>query len=269
MDIPVGVKIKKIRKETPFVRTFVFEHPLGAKPGQFVNLWIPGVDEKPFSVSYDDGKVFWLTIASVGPFTRALFELRAGDKVGIRGPYGKGFEFQSGQKLVLVAGGYGAAPLFFAAGEASKKKCKVDFIAGARTEVQLLFIKQILELKNINLHITTDDGSAGRKGRCTEVLLELARGRKNRGKIDWIFACGPELMLKKVSDIAHEHKIRTQISLERYMKCGIGLCGQCCVDGLGIRICQEGPVLKNDLLRKIPEFGKYHRNSVGKKLYFC
>jgi len=284
-DIPKVLKIKKVIVETPFVKTFVFDYKLGARPGQFVNLWLPMVDEKPMSVAYCDNKEFWVTMFAVGPFSKKMHTLKVGDLVGVRGPYGHGFSFEPRRRLLMVAGGYGAAPLYFLAHEAAKKGCKIDFVIGARSSEHLLFISRLKKLPNLRLHITTDDGSVGLKGYNTLVLEKLLkemssvgtkRGRDNvlvknimqarrvqNAQIDCVYTCGPELMMKKVSDMCWEAKVPAQISIERYMKCGFGVCGQCVVDESGIRMCKEGPVLSNDVARKIAEFGKYHRDSVG------
>src|SRR3989338_9452565 len=80
------LRIKKIVKENELTNTYIFDYPLHGKPGQFIMMWIPGVDEKPMSVAFDDGKEFWVTVCKVGPFREALHELKEGDKVGIRGP---------------------------------------------------------------------------------------------------------------------------------------------------------------------------------------
>jgi dihydroorotate dehydrogenase electron transfer subunit len=83
-----------------------------------------------------------------------------------------------------------------------------------------------------------------------------------------IVTCGPEIMMKKIADLADYHKIPAQFSLERYMKCGVGICGQCCVDNVGWRICKEGPVFWDDEVKLITEFGKYHRDAAGRKELF-
>lgn len=284
-DIPKVIKIKKVIVETPFVKTFIFEHKLGAKPGQFVNLWLPRIDEKPMSVAYCDNKEFWVTMFAVGSFSKKMHTLKAGDLVGVRGPYGHGFSFKKGQRLVMMAGGYGAAPLYNLTVQAVKAGCKIDFVIGARSKDHLLYLNRIKKLKNVKLHITTDDGSVGLKGYNTQVLEKLlaeaggprggAKGAKAKGakaaksaKIGCVYTCGPEMMMKKISDMCWEAKVPAQISIERYMKCGFGVCGQCCVDESGERMCKEGPVVDNAKARKIPEFGKYHRDSVGRVIKF-
>lgn len=263
---PVALKIKKIVQETETIRTFIFDYKLGAKPGQFVMMWIVGVDEKPFSVSFDNGKELWLTVAKVGLATEKLFELKEGDKVGIRGPFGTSYEFEKGDNLALVAGGYGAAPMYFVAREAIAKGCKVDFFIGARNKDLLLFAKKVTGLKNVNLHFSTNDGSAGFKGFVTEVLEKILKEKK--GKINKVFTCGPELMMKAVGEISQKYKAKCFMSVEKYMKCGLGVCGQCAIDDTGELVCKKGPVMPYDYVKKLPEFGKYHRDSVGKKVMF-
>jgi dihydroorotate dehydrogenase electron transfer subunit len=264
-DIPKAIPIKKIINETPHVKTFVFEHELKSQPGQFVNLWIPRVDEKPMSIAYDGGKEFWVTMFAVGPFSKLMHTLKVGDLVGVRGPYGKPFGFKKGQRLVMMAGGYGAAPLYNLTLKAIKQGCKVDFVVGARGKEHLLYLNRVKKLKNVKLHVATDDGSVGKKGYNTLILDELLKGKK---RIDCVYACGPEMMMKKISDMCAGAKVEAQLSIERYMKCGFGVCGQCCVDPKGQRMCMEGPVVHNALARKIVEFGKYHRDKTGKMHQF-
>lgn len=259
-----AVAIAKIVEENDCVRTFIFNHSVGAKPGQFVDLWVPGVNEKPFSVAYDDGKQLWLTICSVGPTTQELFKYKVGDKVGIRGPFGTEFKINEGDHLALVGGGYGAAPLYFVTKEALKKNCKVEFIVGARNKDLLLYTERIQALEGVKLHTATDDGSDGHHGYNTQVLEKVLED----GEVNMIMTCGPEMMMKRVSEIALEKEINAQISVERYMKCGFGICGNCTVDDLGIRTCMEGPVMDNEIVKTIDEFGKYHRDPQGKKHEF-
>ncbi len=267
-DIPQSTPIKKIIQETPFVKTFVFEYALGAKPGQFVNIWIPRVDEKPMSVAYCDEKEFWVTMFAVGPFSKRMHHLKVGDLVGIRGPYGSHFTFKKGEHLVMMAGGYGAAPLYFLTTEAVKAGCSVDFVVGARSKEHLLYLERIEKLPNVKLHITTDDGSVGEKGYNTLVLERLLNNEnipsKGSQKIDCVYTCGPEMMMKKISDMCFSAGVKAQVSIERYMKCGFGVCGQCCVDPDGERMCKKGPVVANDYAQKVTEFGKYHRDKSGK-----
>ncbi|PIR52816.1 dihydroorotate dehydrogenase electron transfer subunit [Candidatus Peregrinibacteria bacterium CG10_big_fil_rev_8_21_14_0_10_49_10] len=270
--LPKTYRIKNIVQETEMVRTYIFDGSLGAKPGQFVMVWLPGVDEKPFSVAFDDGAETKITFFAVGPMSEALAQAKKGDLVGLRGPFGTHYQWDAGDHIVLVAGGYGAAPMFFVASEAVKHGCTLEAIVGARGTEHLLYLKELESLKHVSLHVATDDGSMGHKGYNTEVLDELlqvaADPNTKDPPIDKVFACGPEMMLKAVLDISEKHRVPCQLSLERYMKCGFGICGNCVVDPLGIRLCVDGPVVKGEICRKIEEFGKYHRDDLGKKHEF-
>ncbi|MDO8468245.1 MAG: dihydroorotate dehydrogenase electron transfer subunit [Candidatus Peribacter sp.] len=260
--LPVTHRIASVKRETEQVTSFTFAVSLGAKPGQFVMVWLPGVDEVPMSIANDDGKQLQITFFAVGDTTKKLALLKKGDLVGLRGPFGTHYEWKPKQHLSLVAGGYGAAPMFFAASEAAKDQCTLTAIVGARSKEHLLYLDAFAKLKGTTVSVATDDGSQGHKGYNVELLSALLKGKK---KPDQVFACGPERMLVAVSDLCHEQKVPCQISLERYMKCGYGLCGNCTVDPLGIRLCTDGPVVKNELARTITEFGKYHRDHLGKK----
>lgn len=260
-DKPQLLKITKIVEENPSVKTFYFNYELGSKPGQFVMLWIPGIDQKPFSVGFDDDKSFGLTIFKRGPLTAKLFEMKEGDRVGISGPYGTSFLVKDNTHYVMVAGGYGAAPLGFLAEELQKKDgVTIDFCMGARSEDLLLFEKRMEKLPNVTMHISTDDGSKGHKGFITDLLPELIKENSIT------CTCGPELMEKKVLDLCNEKDTDCEVSIERYMKCGIGICGQCAVDDLGICMCKQGPVVRRELANKIKEFGHYHRDKSGAKI---
>lgn len=261
------------------VRTFTFDGSLGAKPGQFVMVWLPGVDEVPMSVAYDDGAVTKITFFAVGDMTNELAKKNVGDLVGLRGPFGTFYEWKPGDRIVLVAGGYGAAPMYFVAAESVDHGCTMEVIVGARGKEHLLYLKELETLPHVSLHVATNDGSVGHKGFNTEVLEKLLKACNGKGNeqratskratktdpIDQVFACGPEMMLKRVSEITAAYNVPSQLSLERYMKCGYGLCGNCVVDPLGIRLCCEGPVVKNAECVKILEFGAYHRDGIGKK----
>lgn len=264
--LPKTHRIAKITQETEHVKTFTFDVSLGARPGQFIMVWLPGYDEVPMSVAMDDGKHIKMTFFDVGDLTKELFKLKEGNLVGIRGPFGTQYEWKKKQHLILVAGGYGAAPMYFVANEAINDDCTIDFVVGARGKEHLLYLDEIRGLKNTTLHVATDDGSVGHKGYNTEVLETLLTAP--RSQLTSVFACGPEMMMKRISDICAQKNVECAMSLERYMKCGYGLCGNCVVDPLGIRLCIDGPVVKNEIVQKIEEFGKYHRDDLGKKHYF-
>ena len=266
--LPKTYRIKSVKKETPMVQTFTFEGSLGAKPGQFLMVWLPGVNEVPMSVADDDDAVTKITFFAVGGMTIELAKCKVGDLIGLRGPFGTHYEWKPGEHIALVAGGYGAAPLHFLAQAVEEGGCTVEVIVGARSKDYLLYLDELKALPHVTLHVTTDDGSAGFKGYNVHYLEQMITGQRPTEPINRVFGCGPERMLLALSDLCLKHKIPAQLSLERYMKCGFGLCGNCVVDPLGIRLCIEGPVVHNDLARKINELGQYHRDALGKKHQF-
>ncbi len=260
--LPKTCKILKISDTARDVKTFVLEcEDFGSLPGQFVNLWLPGVDEKPFSIAKDNGKELWLAISKVGPFTEKVFELKEGDSVGIRGPFGKGFSVLKNKKVALVAGGFGAAPLHFLGEEHQKNACDVHALIGARCDDLIVFNKECEE-SGFNTCIATDDGSCGEKGFVTNILENLLK----KEKIDMIQTCGPELMMKKVAEIAKANNVSCEVSVERYMKCGFGVCGQCVLNGK--RMCTDGPVVSGDFILSQSDFGSFKRGPEGQKIYF-
>ncbi|WP_297500988.1 dihydroorotate dehydrogenase electron transfer subunit [Thermococcus sp.] len=207
------------------VRAFRFNGEFDFRAGQFVMVWLPGVGEKPFSLAWRD----LIVVKRVGRFTSRLFELGEGDRLWIRGPYGRGFEAR-GEKVALVAGGIGIPPVYAFARQEKGNFKEVTLIYGARSrkEAVLLDIDEYVD----EVVVTTDDGSLGRKGFPTEVLVE--RG----GEFDWVYACGPEPLLREVLRVRNYRNV--QVSAERYMKCGIGVCGSC---SLGkYLVCRDGPV---------------------------
>jgi dihydroorotate dehydrogenase electron transfer subunit len=184
----------------------------------------------------------------VGAGTRAMARLRAGEVVDALGPLGRGFD-PPGEPAgcVLVGGGYGAAPLFFLAGELAARGCRVDLVIGAATAARLLDPGAAARLGD-RLTVTTDDGSAGHRGLVTDplpgLLAETGAAR--------VYACGPMPMLAAVSRLAAAAGVPCQVAVEEQMACGTGICFSCVlpVRGAGgsgeatrmARSCLEGPV---------------------------
>jgi dihydroorotate dehydrogenase electron transfer subunit len=194
-----------------------------------------------------------------GPFTKHLGKMRKGDVIGIRGPIGNGFEIK-GDRLLLVGGGIGTAPIAPLAEYANNQGKKVTVVVGATTKNELLFIDRIKKT-GAKIFITTNDGSMGKKGNTTDITKKLMEEKS----FDQCFACGPEIMMTKLLNQARNAGIPIQLSIERYFKCGIGICGHCAIDP-GLRVCTEGPVFTGDELGY--EFGRYHRDASGRKIIF-
>lgn len=234
------VKILGVEKETPKVKNFVLNTSIEAKPGQYVMVWIPGLNEKPFGVVNPSPLTF--SIAKVGPFTEAIHKLKLGDKMSFRGPYGKSFKTVQ-NKTLLVAGGYGVVPLYFLAlNSGSKNRKKVTAIIGAKTKSELAFIKKFRKL-GCKVLVSTDDGSSGFKGFTTELAEKLLR----KEKFSAIYSCGPMVMMKKIAELAKKNNTFCQISVESFFKCGgFGICGECCYNGH--IVCKEGPVFNGKIL---------------------
>lgn len=267
--LPIAATVKAIVQENEQVKTFVLDISVGAQPGQFVMVWIPRLNEKPFSVAMDNGVELHLAIADVGPFSHALHELKVGDKVGVRGPFGQPFTCEKGQHLAFLGGGYGAAPLYFFAHKAVAMGCTVEFVVGARRKDLLLYTEKAKQLKGVNVHVATNDGSEGFEGFNTVLLEQVVTAAKAAGTpVDCIYTCGPEIMMMKGMELAEREGMDAEISVERYMKCGFGVCGNCCVDGSGVPSCIAGPVMRLAEVKKLRDFGKYHRDHLGKKQYY-
>jgi dihydroorotate dehydrogenase electron transfer subunit len=258
MTLPQTIRICEIRDETRTIRTFVLDAEVPeAEPGQFIMLWLPGVDEKPMSVAHP--APLTLTVARVGPFTTALYERRVGDRVGWRGPYGRGFSLQKDRPALLVSGGCGVGPLYFLATQAVERDIPTTVALGARTALDLPYIEQFRAL-GVDLILATDDGSLGYKGYVTDAIPQSAICNSQ----SIIYACGPEPMLVAVHRLCRERAIPGQLSLERYMKCGFGICGQCAIDGY--LVCQDGPVFDVEQLDGLRDFGRAHRSATGRRL---
>jgi dihydroorotate dehydrogenase electron transfer subunit len=239
LNHPTIVTIEKVMDETPTVRTLVFSDDImpDALPGQFAMVWIPGVNELPMSVmiSKESGKAAF-TVRKHGPSSTGLFNVPVGGQIGIRGPYGNSFDIKNG-KLLLVGGGTGLVPMMRL----------------------LTFVKAHDLLKN-NPHrvlVSTDDGSYGEKGFVTDLVEKLV----SETHYDAVYVCGPEIMMYKTVQSAHSRNIFVQASLERMMKCGVGICGSCCV-GEDLA-CRDGTIFDGKHLSKNKEFGHLHRNKAG------
>ncbi len=206
---------------------------LDARPGQFVMLWLPGVDEKPLSLV--DNDPVSLAVVRVGPFTERMQHVRAGDVLYLRGPLGNGFTL-SGERPLLIAGGCGAAPLAFLAKMLKLEGRPFSVAIGARTAHELL-LEERFAAADADILVSTDDGSRGEQG----LVTDMAECRLALGEHDMVYACGPGPMLHRVTDLCRAYGVRGELSWEAYMRCGIGVCGSC-DRGDGLLVCRDGPV---------------------------
>lgn len=256
--LPRIATIKAIIDENPYTKTFVLDTVIAsATPGQFIMLWLPGIDEKPFALVACDPLT--ITVAAVGPFSRALHERQVGDQVGWRGPFGRGFDLNGASTPLLIGGGYGVAALYFAACELRKHHRTVIAAIGGRTAQDLLYENRMREI-GVQVEIATEDGSRGTPGFVTDAA------RPHLAHVSSILACGPEAMLVAILREALQKNIPAQLSVERYMKCGFGICGQCTLSGK--LVCQDGPVFTAKELSQLPEFGRVYRDASGAVHFF-
>jgi dihydroorotate dehydrogenase electron transfer subunit len=221
-----------------------------AGPGQFVHVLVPRLTScvlrRPFSIYKARGNTLTLLYKTVGQGTRALAELAVGERVNLLGPLGRGFPTdRRGILPVLVAGGYGVAPLSFLAGRLRTRG--VVFIGGASAD-DVLCVKDFRAL-GWDVRVATEDGSRGTKGLVTAPLDAWVK--RNRAQPLEFFACGPDGLLKAVGARAAKGGWKAWLSLDKHMGCGLGACLACVQkvrdkDGKEVwaRVCRDGPVFE-------------------------
>lgn len=231
---PIAVTVKEVIQENYRTVTIVTDVSVDAKPGQFIMVWHPDKAEKPFSITTSSPLSF--TVQEVGEFSQFLVcDLRAGEKIWYRGPFGDGvYKIVKGRKI-LVAGGCGCVPLY-ALAQSIKEQDGVGntlIIAGARDNKELLFVNKFCQL-GFEVEVATDDGSQGFHGNSVKLL------KQHLDQAACVYSCGPSPMLKALAAICKEKKVPIQVSLEEIMKCGFGVCGSCAREGK--LVCKDGPV---------------------------
>ncbi|MEM4329619.1 MAG: dihydroorotate dehydrogenase electron transfer subunit [Candidatus Bilamarchaeaceae archaeon] len=254
-DNVITAKINEVEKENDNITSYSIDYKIRAKPGQFIMIWLPQVGERPMGIAKDDPLT--ITVAHVGEVTNEIKKLKKGDLISFRGPFGNGFtKPEKSENILLIGGGTGVVPLYFLA---QKTECKsIKFVFGARSKNNLFYEKKLREVVD-ELIITTDDGSEGIKGNVLAAMEKI-----DLKKIDRIYTCGPEKMMAAVIRKADEFGIEAEASLERYMKCGLGICGSCMFGPY--RVCADGPIFDKKTLLKIPDFGSYKRDATGRKI---
>jgi dihydroorotate dehydrogenase electron transfer subunit len=244
-------QIESVKTENPTTKTYTFTDPrcAKAKPGQFLMLWIPQIDEIPLSIMNTHGNQVSVTVKNIGDATHHLHQKKKGDTIGIRGPFGNYFTQHNGNVL-LIGGGTGTAPLLYLAKQLATKTKRLSFIMGAKTRNELLFLNQLEPLCTEPPTATTEDGTYGLKCLATQPLEQLL-AEKGTAKIDMIYTCGPERMTRQVFNLTEKHHIPLEASLERLMRCGIGICGSCMIGKY--RVCKDGPVFNTQQLRQVKD----------------
>ncbi len=233
---------------------------LGHEPGQFVEVSIPGIGEAPISIcsAPTDKNTFELGVRKVGDVTSFIHQLKSGDKVGIRGPFGKGFPLKqlSRKNLIIIGGGIGIIPLrslinYIAAHRSDYKE--VFVLYGTKDPSSCIFSEDFSKLKNLDIHYecTVDKGAEGWGGR-TGVITTLIPLLKTEFKEAFAAVVGPPIMYKFVITELMSYGMPDEhifVSLERRMKCGMGKCGHCQIHNL--YCCKDGPVFNYSEIKNI------------------
>ena len=249
------VKILGVTEEAYDTKTFEFQLDEKASPGQFIMVWAPGMQEIPMSLS-KTGRIKSITVKAIGPDTKRLHELTIGDMLRVRGPYGHGYEIDPEKKYLIIGGGVGTASILPAV-----KESGADTIIAARSEKDLILRDRAMKYSR-NVWIATDDGSAGFHGNAVQLMREKCK----ENSYDCVIACGPEVMLYFTYKACEELGLDCQLSLERHMKCGAGVCGCCVMDGQ--RVCKDGPVFNKAQISVMKDFGNAKRDECGRLVKF-
>jgi NAD(P)H-flavin reductase len=258
-------RIARVRKELS--DTFTMEltpedgKPMPFRPGQFNMLYVFGVGEVPISISGDPTKPGRVTHTTrvVGKVTEGIGALKAGDVVGVRGPYGTHWpvEAAEGADIVFVAGGIGLAPLRPAILQVMADRGRYGNVAifyGARTPEDILYRKEVQTWRSrfdVNAHVTVDRATGKWNGKVGVVTQLIKSGGFDRHSAV-AYVCGPEVMMRYAVETLEERGVTTDriyVSMERNMKCGIGLCGHCQVGP--VMVCRDGPVFRFDRIADI------------------
>lgn len=220
-------------------------------PGQFVECRIdnnPNVMlRRPLSIHNvdTDKNIIELFIKIVGNGTKELQKSKYGDTLNVIYPLGNSFSIHKNKKVLLAGGGCGVAPLLYLARELKENNCEVDILMGAKTKADILEIERYEALGRVDG--TTEDGSYGKKG----MIISHDWLQDSIKKYDYIYTCGPNIMMKHIAAIAEKNNIPCEVSLENTMACGIGAC-LCCVtnttDGHKC-VCTDGPVFDSKTIK--------------------
>lgn len=264
---PETAKIKKAFRESAAIKSFevsfvnkALQRKLNFLPGRFIEVSVFGFGEMPISIasSYLKKNSLLLTVNNVGNISGAMHKLKAGDTIGLRGPYGNGFPLPRffGKNIVAIAGGCGFAGIRSLLETAELRRAKfggIDLFYGARSASDLIYKKDLLRWgkKKFNIHVSIDSGKKGKYfvGFVTELVKQTPLNPKN----SVVVFCGPGKMNEFAVEILKKKGFSEKqmfLSLERLMHCGMGKCAHC---NFGEKyVCVEGPVFRLDEIRHLP-----------------
>lgn len=246
----VADRVAETRDSATLTLVAVDEPLAPFRPGQFTMIAVPGVGEIAVSISgnprYENTLV--QTVRAVGAVSRAIHDATPGTVLGMRGPFGTDWDLPGaeGYDLLVVAGGIGLAPLrpvLFGALADRDRYGRITLVQGARTPAEFLYRRRVRALSGITVVSTVDHPVPGWRGGVGLVTAPLATVPLEPGRT-MAFLCGPEVMMRFSAELLRERGIPDEhilLSLERNMKCGIGLCGHCQLGPL--LVCRDGPVV--------------------------
>ncbi|MCF7826716.1 MAG: FAD/NAD(P)-binding protein [Candidatus Marinimicrobia bacterium] len=264
---PTMCKVTRAKQITEMEKWYELEMPdgksLGHHPGQFVEVSAFGIGEAPISVSSSPSKkgTFELCIRQVGTLTNVLKNYEPGDLMGIRGPFGKGFPMEKlfGKDILVIAGGIGLVPLRSLINYVIDNRQdfgRLIILYGAKTPAELLFTDELKAWEtrdDVELHVTVDQPDASWKGH-TGVITTLIPALDLKLNSTIAAVTGPPIMYKFVVMSLKSKQLpddQIYLSLERRMKCGVGKCGHCQING--VYCCQDGPVFNYVDLKPLEE----------------
>ena len=263
--IPKLARLVKVKKEAPDVKTFRFKFVEKSKfnfvPGQILMVTVFGIGEATFGIVPTEKKdEYEFTVKKMGTVTSALFKLKKGDVIGIRGPFGNGYPVKElkGKSILLVAGGVGFPPiksLLLYLLKNRKVYGRIELYYGAKTPEDLVYKKELKEWskrKDLKVRVTVDRATEGWKGHVGVVTTILEDVEVDENTL--AFMCGPSIMMKFVTLKLKERGLsedRIYASMERLMECGVGACAHCNIGN--VYVCKDGPVFRVDKLFKLVE----------------
>ncbi|AEM39373.1 dihydroorotate dehydrogenase electron transfer subunit [Pyrolobus fumarii 1A] len=227
--------------------------PLGftADPGQFVMLWVPGLEAVPMSIAWMDSLGAEFIVRSVGETTKHIHELKRGDAIGVMGPLGRGISSVMNvhvHKVLLVGGGSGVAPILYTAGVLGARGYDVNIVLGFRSREEA-GIREVFEHHGVDVTVVCEDGVGGPcdyEGLVTEPEFV----KKLVTSADVVISAGPLPMMKAVYRLAGDKLIAI---MESIVKCGVGFCGSCRLWPGGPLLCRDGPVFTASEIRRLLE----------------
>ena len=248
LELDMGFAPYKVVSNEPGcvdITVVTLDGSINIQPGEYVFVWIPGVGEKPFSCLTDSP--LRLAVIDVGQFTSACYQLSPGDDVYIRGPHGAAVMPAEEANLICVAGGTGLAAVYQIARDFGSNEAPAQVFAGARSADRLYFIDECEAIANV--HIATDDGSAGFAGRVTDALRSYLEtlSESDLARTEF-YNCGPEPMIHAAEAVQREFVDGGRIfsAIDYTTKCGVGICGACASPD-GRRICVDGPFICDEI----------------------